>query len=264
MSRIRAFQEKARKFILLKSEGLKYVNSSGLGTLIKAAGEFQQEGGQLAMSAVPAKIRSLFKMLNMLDVVKVYESEEQALSAFEAAARPAAPPPAPRREFPVLIRCISCQRKIELPAPGYFRCPRCGACFSVKPEGKVKGYQIDQPRSVEMRMACSPDLLPAVHAAAEGLARQKDYPAAEWGILRDVLERACTSAWSGTLGGDVCAVYLVADRKEFRAALKVDRNAFESRGPLQEVRPQVDEMDIVSLPGGGQILKFVRKIRRAT
>jgi anti-anti-sigma factor len=245
LGHIRAFQEKARKFILLKSDGLKYVNSSGLGTLIKVAGEYQQEGGQFAMTGVPPKIRSLFKMLNMLDVVKIYETEEEGLRAFEGRKEPEPAPTAPAREFPILIRCISCRRKIELPAVGYFRCPRCGACFSV-----------------EMRMACSPDLLPALHAAAEGLVRQKEIPSAEWAVLRNVLERASTAAWSGATGNETCSVYLVADRREFRAAIKVDRNAFDSHGPLQEVRPQVDEMDIVTLPGGGQVLKFSRKIRR--
>ena len=38
--------DQGRKFIVLQSAGLKYVNSSGLGALIKMATEVQGEGGK--------------------------------------------------------------------------------------------------------------------------------------------------------------------------------------------------------------------------
>jgi len=260
-SQIQTFLDKGRKYIVLRSEGLKYVNSSGLGALIKVATELLQDDGMFAMVSVPDKILSLFKMLGLLDVVKVFETEEKAMQGLAEKARPSALPAAPR-EFPLLIRCISCRRKIELPQAGYFRCPRCGACFSVKPEGKVKGYQIDQPQSVELHLPCLPDSAPAVHSASASLARLKEFPDGEWNAVKHVIEKSCTLAWSRAGTEERCSFYLVADRKEFRAAIKVGHHAFEAQGGLKELRPFVDEMDIVALPAGGQILKFNRKIRR--
>ena len=252
--------DQGRKFVVLKSEGLKYVNSSGLGALIKMATELQQEGGEFSMFAVPDKIHALFKMLGILDVVKVYNKEKDAFSAIGT---PAEPKPVPS-DFPLLIRCIACRRKIELPAAGYFRCPRCGACFSVKPEGKVKGYQIDQPQSIELRLPCLPDSSPTIQEAAASLARLKDFPKREWDHVKTVIEMTCTLAWRGAAPEEKCSAYLVSDRKEFRAAFKVEHAAFEAQGELQSIRPLVDEMDIVSLPSGAQILKFTRKVKRTS
>jgi DNA-directed RNA polymerase subunit RPC12/RpoP len=224
------------------------------------ATELHQEGGRFSMVKVPEKILALFKMLGILDVVSVFDSEKEA---FQALGELVKPPPTPiSREFPLLIRCIACRRKIELPAAGYFRCPRCGACFSVKSEGKVKGYQIDQPQSIELRLPCLPDSSPTIHEASASLSRQKEFPREEWKKLENVLERACTLAWNGAGTEERCSVYLVADRKEFRAAIKVDHPAFNIQGDLQEIRPMVDEMDVVTLPAGSQILKFTKKIRR--
>jgi anti-anti-sigma factor len=257
---IQGFTDKGRKFLVLKSTGLKYVNSSGLGALIKMASELQQEGGQFAMFDVPDKIFALFKMLGILDVVKVYPSETETFAAIGTLAEPKPTP----KHFPLMIRCIACRKKIELPAAGYFRCPRCGACFSVKPEGKVKGYQIDQPQSIELRLPCMPDSSPAIQEASASLARLKDYPSDEWENLKNVLEKSCTLAWRGATPEETCSVYIVSDRKEFRAAIKVDHAPFDTQGELQSIRPLVDEMDIISLPSGAQILKFTRKVNRSS
>jgi DNA-directed RNA polymerase subunit RPC12/RpoP len=246
--------------MVLKSDGLKYVNSSGLGALIKIATEMQQDGGEFSMIDVPDKIHALFKMLGILDVVKVYSNEK---AAFEAIGTPVEPKDAPT-EFPLLIRCIACRRKIELPAAGYFRCPRCGACFSVKPEGRVKGYQIDQPQSIELRLPCLPDSSSTIQEAAASLARQKDFPKRDWDNLKAVLEKTCTLAWKSSTAEESCSVYMVSDRKEFRGALRVDHGAFEVQGELQAIRPLVDEMDIISLPSGAQILKFTMKVKRTS
>jgi len=256
---MQGFLDKGRKHIVLDSSGLKYVNSSGLGAIIKIATELKQEGGGLILVAVPDKILALFKMLGILDVVQVYADTDTALKRLEKAPPEKAPP---KREFPLLIRCITCRRKIELPAAGYYRCPRCGACFSVKPEGSVKGYQIDQPQSMELRIPCLPESAALVREASHSLARSKDLPAVEWERVKNLLDQVCTLAWAGSISDERCAVYLVADRKEFRAALRVEHKAFEAEKGLKEIRPLADEMDIVSLPSGAQILKFSRKIRR--
>ncbi|MHC5035773.1 MAG: STAS domain-containing protein [Planctomycetota bacterium] len=89
---IQAFLEKGRKFIVLLSQDLKYVNSSGLGALIKMATELHQEGGRFSMVKVPEKILALFKMLGILDVVSVFDSEKEA---FQALGELVKPPPHP-------------------------------------------------------------------------------------------------------------------------------------------------------------------------
>lgn len=258
--KIQAFQEKGRKYILLKSEGLRYVNSSGLGALIKIATDLRQEGGVFMMTELPDKILSLFKMLGILDVVQVHATEEDALMSLAA---PAAPAAEPRPEFPLFVRCITCRRKIELSAPGYFRCPRCGTCFSVKSDAKVKGYQIDTPQIMELKLPCQPDAAPAIHEALAGLARLKQLPKPDLERVRAIVEKACTLAFEGASPEERLDLYLVADRKEFRAAMKAQHAAFQDSPLLREIRPLADEMEVISLPAGAQILKFSRTIRRA-
>ncbi len=255
-------------FVVIDSTDLRYVNSSGIGVLIKMAIEFANVGGLYCMVSVPQKIQSLFKVLGILDVLKIYDNPESALEDIKArfGKKEALKPAAHARQYPLLIQCIGCGRRIEIPSDGYFSCPRCATYFSVKKEGKIKGYKIDRPIHAELTMPASPEMARGLRAVAEGLADLRRYSKPTVQRIHQMLDETATILSLGrSVDGEVFVIYLVADSKEFRVAIKTSRNVFDRKASpqisdnLQVIRGLVDEMEIITLPMGGQILKLVSK-----
>jgi anti-anti-sigma factor len=256
-------------YLVLDSSELRYVNSSGMGILIKLATEFNRAGGQFSMVGVPQKIMNLFKMLGILDVLRTYDDTPSAVKDIEERfGKGAAPPPkAEDRRFPLFIRCIGCSRRIEIPAAGYFSCPRCATYFSVKKEGKIRGYRIDKPVHAEVTCPASPEMAQGIRSLATGLATLKGFSPDNLDRIHQFLDETATIlSIGGKKGAEVFVIYLVADTNEFRAAIKVAENLFDrNRSPeigenLQVIRSLVDSMEIVTLPMGGQILKLVKRL----
>ncbi len=145
--------------ILLRLAELDYVNSSGMGLLIKYSDLCQSRGGSLALVEVSPKILALFRMLGLLSVLKTYPSPAQAVAALRPSPAPAppprvaapvaaaplpAPPPPPRVEapppppmvrqdglvrFPFSTSCKTCQARLVMPEAGTYRCPTCSTYY---------------------------------------------------------------------------------------------------------------------------------------
>src|SRR3954454_16353668 len=83
-----------RKLILDMSK-IKYVNSTGLGSLVKYADTFKSSGGGMALIKVPAKVKIVIEMLGLNAFFDICTDLDQALAALEKANGPAAPAAAP-------------------------------------------------------------------------------------------------------------------------------------------------------------------------
>ncbi|HNZ65859.1 MAG TPA: anti-sigma factor antagonist [Planctomycetota bacterium] len=84
------FQEKLDQFqlegytrFILDMEGIKYVNSTGLGTLVNVADELETKGGGIALIKIHPKVKVVFDMLGLNAFFKIYSNEEEALSHFQ-------------------------------------------------------------------------------------------------------------------------------------------------------------------------------------
>lgn len=75
--------EQGRKSFVLDLSGVKLMNSSGLGILIKAYKPVKEAGGDFHLAAVSEKIDSLFMITKLYTVFQSFESVEQAVQAFE-------------------------------------------------------------------------------------------------------------------------------------------------------------------------------------
>ncbi len=62
--------------------GVRYVSSTGLGTLIAALTSVKNKGGDLRLAAVTEKVESLFVITQLVKVFKEYESVERAVDSF--------------------------------------------------------------------------------------------------------------------------------------------------------------------------------------
>lgn len=63
------------------------MDSSGIGVLLEAANDLREEGGDLRLAELETKMRNLFLMTRLLgDVFQTYDTVEEAVASFEAAA----------------------------------------------------------------------------------------------------------------------------------------------------------------------------------
>ena len=99
------FNQGVKNLILVFSE-VKYINSTGMGLLVKLADKFQEGGGDIKLVGVPEKVIALFDMLGLLSLFKIYETDKDAIQSITAesmsspapgntAAAPPPPPPPP-------------------------------------------------------------------------------------------------------------------------------------------------------------------------
>jgi anti-sigma B factor antagonist len=77
----RLLGENHRQFALDLS-GVKLINSSGLGILIKALKPVREAGGDFHLAAVSEKIDSLFMITKLYQVFKSFDTVDQAVQAF--------------------------------------------------------------------------------------------------------------------------------------------------------------------------------------
>ena len=69
--------------IVLDLSSVKWVNSSGLGTLIAAMTSVKNKGGDLRLANVTEKLESLFMITQLIKVFKTYENTDRAVASFE-------------------------------------------------------------------------------------------------------------------------------------------------------------------------------------
>jgi anti-sigma B factor antagonist len=69
--------------IVLDMGQVKWVNSSGLGTMIAAMTSVKNKGGELRLARVTDKVESLFAITQLIKVFKTYETVERAVASFK-------------------------------------------------------------------------------------------------------------------------------------------------------------------------------------
>ncbi len=90
--------EKGVKNLILDCANVKYINSTGLGTLLKYADQFESMDGQIAFTRVASKVMLVMEMLGFNALFTIVPDEAAALRIF--AGKPAAPPVAPPAAAP--------------------------------------------------------------------------------------------------------------------------------------------------------------------
>lgn len=95
-------QEGYTRFIL-DMEGIKYVNSTGLGTLVNVADALETRGGGIALIKIHPKVKVVFDMLGLNAFFKIFSNEEEALAHFQKADKPAKGHESPKSAPPSIM-----------------------------------------------------------------------------------------------------------------------------------------------------------------
>jgi anti-sigma B factor antagonist len=80
---VTGLMENGRKRILLNLQGVEYVDSGGLGELVRTHTTLQKEGGQLKMVNVNQRVQELLNVTSLHKVFDVYKDEASAVQSFE-------------------------------------------------------------------------------------------------------------------------------------------------------------------------------------
>src|SRR4249919_2016852 len=74
-----------RKKLVLNLEGVPYVDSAGLGEIVRTYTTVSRQGGSLKLVNLTKRITDLLAITKLLTVFETFESEPEALKSFQAA-----------------------------------------------------------------------------------------------------------------------------------------------------------------------------------
>jgi anti-anti-sigma factor len=180
--------------LVLDMSKIKYVNSTGLGSLVKYADTFKSTGGGMALIKVPAKVKIVIEMLGLNAFFDICADLDSALTALKnvapapaaeeqkassgthlpprAATRGAIKRPEPRQQtpqpsaapsgggggrFPVMQACQNCGVQLELPGQGNWKCPRCFTFVSVQADASVRFNHPEKPVPLNLSLTATQD-----------------------------------------------------------------------------------------------------------
>ena len=161
--------EKGVQNLILDCANIKYINSTGLGTLLKYVDTFESKDGHIVFTKVPSKVMLVMEMLGFNALFTIIPDEAAALRHFagKPTAAPAVAEPAPRvampgvappaaQQAPTVVRPAAAPSAAPgavpvapeagpvvaaLQATGYpaaAECTRCGLTLDIPAPGKYK------------------------------------------------------------------------------------------------------------------------------
>lgn len=119
--------EKARRQgvnkLVLDISRIRYVNSTGLGSLVKYADAFRAAGGGLVLLKVPPKVKIVIEMLGLHEFFEMAATPQEALARLTeaASAGSSAAPAVAQRPAPVAAKQVSPSAPVARPKPSATR-----------------------------------------------------------------------------------------------------------------------------------------------
>ena len=83
-SQLNALFQQGRFFLVLDCRDLDYIGSAGLGALIGFAKQAREHTGDLRLLNVPERIYKIIELLGFTKVLRVHQTEEEAVASFQA------------------------------------------------------------------------------------------------------------------------------------------------------------------------------------
>ncbi len=80
---LRELKEQGKKNVVVDLSKTKFMNSSGLGMLVRAMATLRESEGDLRLANVQNRIQSILVMTKLITVFKHYDSVDEAVNSFE-------------------------------------------------------------------------------------------------------------------------------------------------------------------------------------
>lgn len=246
--------------VMLVLTNVKYINSTGLGTIVKCVDNFRDSGGDIKLVGVPTKVIALFEMLGLLALFETYDTIDDAVSSFGEGGEAAAPA-APTAQFPIQFKHPKSGMALNVTQPGRFKDPRSGDYFSVDADGKIEFYEMSKVKMVDIKLPCEEhygeSLLSMVEAVTVscGLAT----------IAADITA-AVNLAWTAVSTNatdplETCSAIIVGDQNKIQVGFLSYGRALDMKKDdpvLAGLGNKLDEVKHVDLPNHGHLLTLVK------
>jgi anti-sigma B factor antagonist len=80
--KINSLIQQGKRKLILSLEGVPYVDSAGLGEIVRTYTTVSRQGGQLKLVHLTKRIEDLLSITKLLTVFETYESEQEAVDSF--------------------------------------------------------------------------------------------------------------------------------------------------------------------------------------
>jgi anti-sigma B factor antagonist len=261
-SRLTDILTSGTRHVLLVLTNVKYINSTGLGTIVKCVDAFREKQGDIKLVGVPTKVIALFEMLGLLALFETHDTVETAVASFSKGAVAAAPA-TPAVKFPIQIQHPVTGMGLNVSQPGRFKDPRSGDYFSVEPDGTVQFYATAKVRMLELRIPCDIAFAASVSGLASTLANKVGLPASVTGSAERAIDEVASSIASLCQDpSETCTVLVVADHEKLSIGFVAHGNSLNlpTDAPVLKVLAGLmDEVKHQVLPTRGFILTLVKK-----
>lgn len=139
--------------IILDLTKLAYIGSAGISIFLEYFSTFQGNGGTLVLCSVPEKARKVMTMVGMENIVRVFDTQRDALSFFQEDIQPKKEPESKQGKivsFPVEGTCPHCNTSGMIPHADIFRCQACEKLLYVSGGGDISPLGTDGNKSLQM------------------------------------------------------------------------------------------------------------------
>ncbi len=251
--------------VLLVLTNVKYINSTGLGTIVKCVDNFREQDGDIKLVGVPTKVIALFEMLGLLALFETHDTIEEAVASFGAGG--AADAPAEEEvasvNFPLQFKHPSTGMGLNVNRPGRFKDPRSGDYFSVDAKGTIEFYEMHKVKIVEIKIPCDTRYSPGLMAMAKGLAESMNLSEDAIASAERSVDEACSIIGKNNVDpGDTCNVLMVADKEKLQIGFVSSSEALnlaENDPCLVALQQSMDDVKHLVLPNKGYLLTMAKK-----
>jgi anti-sigma B factor antagonist len=82
--KINSLLQQDKKFLLLNLEGVPYIDSAGLGEIVRTYTTVSRQGGKLKLVNLTKRITDLLSITKLLTVFETFDSVPEAVKSFKA------------------------------------------------------------------------------------------------------------------------------------------------------------------------------------
>jgi anti-sigma B factor antagonist len=254
--------------VLLVLTNVKYINSTGLGTIVKCVDTFRESDGDIKLVGVPTKVIALFEMLGLLALFETYDTIEEAVGSFAAAAAASAGDSGSvsqenQVQFPLQFKHPITGMGLNVTQPGRFKDPRSGDYFSVDSSGTIEFYQTSNVSIIDLKIPCDSSYSAGIMTSAATLARNLGHSESCIAAIEASIDEACSLiAKCDTSATDSCHVLIVGDRDKVQIGFVTNGAALDAAANdpcLLAIQEQMDSVTHKALPTKGHLLTMVKK-----
>ncbi len=266
----KAIQNKTAN-IVLDFTNVTYVNSTGLGLMVKFHDLAEEGGGTCQICNLPTKIEVIFNMLGLLDFFTVEESVDSAIKTITSGGeeKVAAQKSAPKESvFPIVAKCASCDCRLEFGQRGHFKCPRCSSYYLVTLEGKVKGFKDLTKHLIDLLIPVDLHFQSGICGLARDAMDKINFSETDIQQVEAALQSVLKHISDNYKGRSNLKILMVYGTFDFSIGIVcsspyLDKNNPDHSAFLENLRTNVDRADANILASNSQLVRLSKRSSKA-